>query len=138
MERRRCRGGARQYRARFIDLLTGSRNNSGENIWRQVVGRETNQIDAGNRPSTHGIDVAQCIRRTYLTKQHRIVKWRGDEIRRDHDGEFIRQAIDPRIVVGFIPDNEIGIHNRWQITEERLQLDRADLRRSTAGFRQSC
>ncbi len=100
--------------------------------------RKSHQVDTGDRAATHGVHIAQRIGGADLSEQHGIVERWCDEVRSNHDGQLIHQAIDPRIVVGVVPDDEVGIRNRRQAAEQRLQLDRADLRCSAAGSGQSC
>jgi hypothetical protein len=44
-----------------------------------------------------------------LTIDVRIVHDRREKVDRLNDGEIVRETIDPRIVVGFGPDEKVGI-----------------------------
>ena len=106
---------ADQYRTCFLNGTVRTRNNTCQHFAAEFVGRKTDQVDADQWPGPHGEHVAERVGSTNAPEQLRIIKWRGNEIRSRHHGKLFRQAIDPRIVIGIEPDDEIRICRRRQL-----------------------
>ena len=66
-----------------------------------MLPRKGDQVETGERSSPHGVDVAQRIGGTYLTKHKGIVyRWRY-KVSRNDDSLFVVEPIYPGIVAGF-------------------------------------
>lgn len=77
--------------------------------FRVLVVGITQEVQAGERLAAHGVDIAQGVGGRDLT----IQKWIIDHWRKKVDGldqgDLVREAIDPRVVVRFGTDEEVWI-----------------------------
>ena len=103
----------------------------------QFLGRKHDQIEAGDGSSAHGIDVTDGIGCCNLAEGVGIVHRRRDEVCGGDQGDFIREAVDARIITGVKADKKIGILVLRQLGEKRSEPDRVEFCRSTAGLGQA-
>ena len=67
----------------------------------QMLGREHDQIEGGQRHPAHGIDVGDGVGRGDLAEPVGIVHRRGDEVHGVDHGDLVGQPVHRRVVARF-------------------------------------
>ena len=109
--------------------------NPGEDIHGEFLG-EADDVEGDQGLAPHGIDVGEGIGRRNLAKPEGIIHHRGEIVHGLHQGLSV---IDPvgRAVVGRIcPDDQIGIVDLRQLTQNLGQVRRTEFAGSTRAVRE--
>ena len=109
---------SRDYRAGLLHAVSPSAQDVAENAQFELVIGKAHDVQGGNRPATHGVNVAQRIGSSDLAEDIGIVHERRKEIQRLHDHEILAKAIDARVAESFGADDQIGIIELWQPTHD--------------------
>ena len=103
----------------------------------QFLGIKHDQIEAGDGSSAHSVDITDRIGCCNLAEGVGIVHRRHDEVCGGDQGDFIREAIDARIITGVKADEKIGILVFRQLSQKAPEPDRVEFGRSPAGLGQA-
>ena len=130
--------GSGQHRTGFGDFTERPRYYPVKDLRVQLPGGEAHEIQAGHRPASHGVHVAEGVGGGDLPEQIGIVDRRRDEIRRHHQGDVIAESVDAGVIAGLVADEEIRILLLRQLRQQLGEPDRAHFGRSAAGLCQPC
>ena len=100
--------------APFVDLLVSSGEDGFYRINRKTV-REGEQVHGQLRSASHGVDVAEGVRRCNLTEHVRIVYNRREEVDAVNQRNVIGNPIDAGIVAAVESHYYVGIFDFRQL-----------------------
>ena len=93
--------------------LRAARENFGQKLRRKAT-RPANQVQGGQRPGAHGVDVGEGVGRSDPAPIMWIVDDRGDEVGGEADRQIIRDRDRSRIVECFRADKQPRIDGGYQ------------------------
>ncbi len=88
---------------------------------------KADDVQRGERPPPHGVDVAERVRHGNLAECVRIVHDRGEEIDGLDDGQIRTKAVDPGVFRMLHPHDQVRIGDERQILQRFLQVTRTYL-----------
>src|SRR5262245_60680635 len=125
---------ADDYGATFFHFVGAAAQNLAKNLDVYSPLRKANNVHAGLRFTTHGIDIAQRISSGDLAENIRVIDDGSEKIDGVDDGEVGTKPIDPRVVGGFGSDQHIGIVKLRQAVQDLHEVGGAELGGSTRGL----
>ena len=142
----RARYGVSEFCFFVADAVTADDRAARLNHLRQATGKDalqdfqvcfvgkTYQGEGSQRPSSHGIHVAQGVRGRDLTEGVRIVHDRGKEIDGLDEGTLRRELVHAGIIRRLKPDQHAVIRDARQRGEDLVQYLWTEFGRSTRRF----
>ena len=118
-------------RAGFVHFILATAQDFGEHRKRQLSHGEADDIERGDRLTTHGVDVGQRVGGGDLTEHVGVVDDRRKEVDRLHEGDVVGQRKDSRVVEGLAPHDKARIRDCRQSTQRLRQVTRTQLGGST-------
>ena len=131
---------AQKDRPRLLDRRESSSEDLAELVLGDPLPRETADVQAGDGPPPHGVDVAQGVGGGDPSEIERIVDDRRDEVEGLHEGEPVGETEHSRVVRSVETDEHvrIGARVRRESVRDLPEVRRTHLGRSTAGRREVC
>ena len=117
---------ARDDRARLIYLVIPAAQDGLHRAVRHGF-RHAQQIKRGFGLAAHGVDVGQRVRCRDLPEQVRVVRDGREKVHGLHEREFVRHAVDRRVVAFVKADEQVGVAVHGQPLEQLGEHARADL-----------
>jgi hypothetical protein len=102
--------------AGFMNLLQASPENLLQNVLVHGLDGKTHHVHGRNRPSSHGVDVAQRIGRRNAPEIVWIIDDGRDEVESLHQGQIVGQTINPRVVGSLPTHQEVGVALERQLS----------------------
>ena len=126
---------ARDDRSRLIDLVIPAAQDVLYRVIRHGFGH-TQQVKRGFRLAAHCVDVGQRVRCRDLPEQIGVVRNGREKVHGLHEREFVRHAVDRRVVAFVKPDEQVGVAVHGQPLEQLGEHTRADFRPAPRAVRQ--
>jgi hypothetical protein len=119
-----------------MHLVLPASQNFRQHFYRQCPDRKAHDAHCGERFSSHGVDIGECVCRGDLPEEIRIV----DDWREEIDGldqcQRIGQPENPRIIEGLATNEDSGIGSRVQRREGAREVTRTQFGGSTGAARE--
>jgi len=128
---------ANDARACRVHSLLPAGEDGGQDLQWQLVARERDNVERGDRHATHGVHIRERVRGRYLAERERVIDDRREKVHRLDEREIVGQQKDARVVERFAADQEL----RMRITRERRErageVTRTQFRSSASAARES-
>ena len=108
-----------------------------QDLLSQIVGWESQQVQAREWPSPHRIHVTEGVCRSNLTEESRIISGWSDKVSCGDYRLGIVELIDPSVITRFKTNQQMWVSLLRQGREQIFQPDRVEFGRSAAGFREA-
>ena len=121
------------------NALRGGRRPAGQDraqdLGAEPLDRERHDVQTGQRPSPHRVDVAEGVGRGDPAEVVRVVDDGREKVDRLDQGQIVAEAVDPGVVAGGVADQNVGVRDGWQAAQDLRQVGGADFTRSTRAGR---
>ena len=97
---------------------------------RESLYREGREIKSREGGSSHGVDITQRIRGGDLSEGKGVIDNRSEKVDGLNQGEVVGQLIDPRVVRGLYPNQNLRMFGDREFLQNLVQILRTDLRGS--------
>jgi len=122
---------ARQHRAGLQHLFVAALQNFAQQIQIHRLGKAYD-IQRGQGPPAHRVNVAQSVRRRDLPEQIRILHHRREEIQRGDQRLLVVDAVHRRVVVAVKADQQVFVGLFGQLAQHAAQRPGPQLGRAAA------
>lgn len=113
--------------AGFRDLVGSASQNLIDGVEREKIGRHRDDIHRGDGPSTHGVDVGERVGSRDLPEEIGIIDDGGEEIEGLDQGQIRSNPVNGGIVGTGGSDEEIGVLNIGEATQDLREFGLAEL-----------